>query len=400
MPNRDAPGYSTTARLLHWLVAAGIVLQYLLGERAENAADSGQLALQLASLAQHKSVGITVLALAIARVIWRMLSRPPQLPTAYQQSNPVLARLSQVAHSALYGLLFFLPLSGWLMSSASAYSVSWFGLFTLPDLIGPSEAAKETLQSAHHLAARALLVLALVHIGAAIKHWLIDKSGVMGRMASAVSIALFAATLATGVWATWPEATESTAPALTAPAALVAPAAPAAPAAVSPPPQPLQWQIDQDHSHIKFTATQAGAEFTGEWQRFNAQIHFDAAQLEYSRASVSIDATSVATQDSERDSTLAGSDWFDSPNFATVTFTAANFALNSNGTFTATAQLDIRGAAYPVQFDFKVESQGNQRRLEGRAQLDRLALNLGTVEWTDTEWVGQFVEVNVVIVTL
>ena len=115
---------------------------------------------------------------------------------------------------------------------------------------------------------------------------------------------------------------------------------------------------------------------------------------------MSIDATSVATQDSERDSTLAGSDWFDSPNFATVTFTAANFALNSNGTFTATAQLDIRGAAYPVQFDFKVESQGNQRRLEGRAQLDRLALNLGTVEWTDTEWVGQFVEVNVVIVTL
>gem|GEM_PF-1856102 len=185
-------------------MAAGIVLQYLLGERAEEASDAGALSLQLASLAQHKSIGITVLALAVLRIVWRLLNQPPELPQTYQTANPVLARLSKFAHFALYGLLLFLPLSGWLMSSASAYSVSWFGVVTLPDLIGPSEGAKEWLRSAHHLGAKVLFVLALIHIAAAFKHWLIDKSGVMGRMASTASVALFAASIAVGVWATWP----------------------------------------------------------------------------------------------------------------------------------------------------------------------------------------------------
>ena len=417
MQNPTAIGYSTPARWLHWLVAAGIVLQYLLGERAEEAAETGALSLQLASLAQHKSVGMTVLVLAALRVIWRLLHQPPELPETYQQANPVLARLAKGAHIVLYGLLFFLPMSGWLMSSASAYSVSWFGVLTLPDLIGPSETAKEWLRSAHHLGAKVLFVLALIHIAAAFKHWLIDKSGVMGRMANTASVALFAATIAAGVWATWPGEIAT--------AAVQKESQPAHNEAVQAEPAqaeankleslaedtteaktdsrssalhtPALWQIDHTQSHIRFTAVQAGARFSGAWQSFSAQIRFDATQLERSSALVQIDATSVATQDSERDSTLAGNDWFDSANFAEVTFAADAFSKNSDDTFLTEARIEIRGTSYPVRFNFTVESSGAQRTLKGRAQLDRLALNLGTKEWTDTEWVGQFVEVDVVV---
>ena len=423
MPHTKATGYSTPARWLHWLVAAGIVLQYLLGERAEEAAEAGKLSLQLASLAQHKSVGITVLALALVRVIWRALNQPPELPETYQQANPVLAQFSKVAHIALYSLLFFLPISGWLMSSASAYSVSWFGVLTLPDLIGPNEGAKEWLRSAHHLGAKVLFVLALIHIAAAFKHWLIDKSGVMGRMASTASVALFAASIAAGVWATWPggvataaeptgsatpESEQAQTPITNATPASISDSAPitsdpeivASPSiapAIAPPIAPPLWQLDKAQSHIKFTAVQAGAEFSGTWQNFSAQIRFDPNMLEQSSARVLIDATSVATQDSERDSTLQGSDWFDSPNFAQVTFTTDSFEQRPDGTFLSQAQLEIRGVNYPIEFSFTVASTGSQRKLEGTAQLDRLALNLGTKEWTDTEWVGQFVDVEVVV---
>ena len=68
---------------MHWLVAAGIVLQYLLGERAEEAAEAGALQLQLASLAQHKSIGITLLLVVLLRIVWRQIMTPPPLPQAY-----------------------------------------------------------------------------------------------------------------------------------------------------------------------------------------------------------------------------------------------------------------------------------------------------------------------------
>jgi len=403
MPSTEAPGYSTPARALHWLVAAGIVLQYLLGERAEDAADTGQLLLQLASLAQHKSVGISILGLAVLRVVWRALHKPPQLPHSYRASNPLLARLSALAHFALYALLFFLPVSGWLMSSASAYSVSWFGVITLPDLIGPSDTAKEWLRSAHHLAAKALFVLALIHIAAAFKHWLIDKNDVMGRMASTATVTLFAVTVAGGVWATWPSTNDTAAEQPPPAAAEVKPPVPPVEEVrqqatdLAQPNLPALWQLDSEHSYITFTAVQAGAEFIGEWQSFDAQIRFDPAQLDLSTAEVRIDAASVATRDSERDTTLAGSDWFDSLNFAEVTFTAGAFEQRSDGSYSTQATLGIRGKNYPVQFDFTVTNSASQRTLRGQSKLDRLALNLGTLEWTDTDWVGQFVDVDVVV---
>lgn len=413
--------YPAVSRLLHWLVAGGIILQFVLGERAEEAAEAGDLLGQLAALAQHKSIGITILGLALLRVLWRLL---PSAQLAAHTDDPVTIgdRLAKAMHIALYVLLFFLPVSGWLMSSASGYSVSWFNLVQLPDLISANDSTKELLQTLHNGAGKLLFVLAVGHILAALKHWLIDKDGVMGRMGSPAGTLAFIATIVAGVAYTWPNNTPQ-ASSQTAPISAPIIATTTAPIAVpkeeqSTPPteqptavhsdpaianttdtlpmteQPPRWILHDEHSHIRFTAQQAGADFTGEWEEFTADIRFAADNLENSSATIQIDAGQYETNDEERNEILAGLDWFDSENFTTIVFEATEFSRTDTG-FSTTANLKLRGASYPVEFNFSVSSDQGLHRLKGRSRLDRLALNLGTMEWLDTEWIGQFVDVEV-----
>ena len=184
-------GYSQIARWLHWLVVGLIVLQYVLAEIADEAGERGALLQQLAVLANHKSVGMTVLGLALIRLGWRLRHPAPPLPssTATWQATAATA-----AHWLLYGLLIALPITGWLMSSASAYSVSWFNLFAFPDLVGADPELKSTLESVHEFLADTLLVLAIVHIGAALAHHFHLKDdvlrGMMNTPAILVAVAL------------------------------------------------------------------------------------------------------------------------------------------------------------------------------------------------------------------
>ncbi len=120
--------YHPVAKILHWVIAAMIVLQFVLTKFAEDAATPMQ---ELALLANHKSVGITIFLCACLRLTWRLRQGvPPPLPMPGWQTIA-----SHISHWTLYGLIFMMPITGWLMSSASAYSVSWFNLVPLPDLV-------------------------------------------------------------------------------------------------------------------------------------------------------------------------------------------------------------------------------------------------------------------------
>ncbi len=96
---------------------------------------------KLALLAEHKSFGMTVLVLAAFRFAWRLKNRPPSLPTNMHRVERLLARFT---HLSFYVLLFGMPLSGWLMSSAKNYSVSWFGAFSWPNLIARTKPRSTT----------------------------------------------------------------------------------------------------------------------------------------------------------------------------------------------------------------------------------------------------------------
>ena len=83
-------------------------------------------------LARHKSFGMTILMLAVLRLLWRLFNHPPELPAGM---TTIEKRLARATHVLFYVLLFVMPLTGWMMSSAKNYSVSWFDQFTWPNLI-------------------------------------------------------------------------------------------------------------------------------------------------------------------------------------------------------------------------------------------------------------------------
>ena len=177
MPNRSTPTrYGAVAQTFHWVVAALIVIQFVLAYTAD---DLPLGVHKLALLARHKSFGMTVLMLAILRLLWRLKNPPPELPTGM---TPLERMLARATHVAFYVLLFAMPITGWLMSSAKNYSVSWFGLFTWPNLIGKNEAQFDFLRSTHHLLSDALFVIAVLHVLAALKHHFWNKDDVLLRM--------------------------------------------------------------------------------------------------------------------------------------------------------------------------------------------------------------------------
>ncbi|MEM1436905.1 MAG: cytochrome b/b6 domain-containing protein [Pseudomonadota bacterium] len=380
-------GYTRPARWLHWLIAGLIVLQYVLAEAAENADAAGTLVRELALLAHHKSVGMTVLALAVLRLAWRLMQSAPP----HDAALPLWQRRSATAaHWLLYALIFALPISGWLMSSATAYSVSWFNLFAWPDLVAPDEALADRLHEVHETLAKLLLVTAAVHVIAALKHALFDRDGVLGRMTDGAALSVTGVGGGALLW--W----------MLTPATGAAPVADPAAGTTASPTTPVampdrrtstlpRWQIDFDNSHIRFSAEQAGAPFTGQWTDWDAEIAFDPSAPAESFAVVRIRTNAVASGDAERDDTIVGPAFFAAAEHPDAQFEAQEITRTGAASYLARGPLTIKGISIPIEFTFAVEDGA----IIGSAQLDRLLFELGTGDWQDTSWVGQFVEVDV-----
>jgi cytochrome b561 len=134
---------------------------------------------KLTLLARHKSVGITILALVLLRLLWRALNQNPELPGNLKPYERVLAHFS---HITLYVLLFAMPLSGWMMSSARGFPVSWFGFIQLPDLVPKSKPLYDFFIATHETLAWLLAIVVTLHVAAALKHHFIHKDDVLRRM--------------------------------------------------------------------------------------------------------------------------------------------------------------------------------------------------------------------------
>ena len=177
MPIRNTTArWGSLAQLFHWVIVALIITQFTL------ATLSASLPLgmaKLAMLARHKSVGITILGLAVLRLAWRWMNPAPALPDTLK---PYERMLAHVSHFALYALLFLMPLTGWAMSSARKYPVSWFSLVQLPDFVAPNRALYDILHTTHAVLAWTLVGVAVLHAAAAFKHHFVLKDDVLRRM--------------------------------------------------------------------------------------------------------------------------------------------------------------------------------------------------------------------------
>ena len=169
-----AEHYGIVAQAFHWLIAALVAVQFVLGVKAHSLPLSLE---RLILLARHKSLGLTLFALVILRLAWRIYSPPPSQP-----SQAPLRAAARLSHGLLYALLLAMPIAGWLLSSASNLTVSWFGLFSLPDLVAPDRRLAHWMLLTHQTMAWLLLAVVVIHIGATFRHHFILKDSVLTRM--------------------------------------------------------------------------------------------------------------------------------------------------------------------------------------------------------------------------
>lgn len=175
--NAEGTRYTRTAVVLHWLIAAAVFVQIGLGLWMIGIPKSPP-GVRAYWFNVHKSIGITIGLLVIARLLWRLAHRPPPLPGTMAPWQRMAAKLS---HFALYGCLIVQPLSGYLGSSFTKYPIKYFG-YTLPHWGSDAPVLKELMSQVHFVTACILITLIVLHIAAALKHRFIDRDGVFERM--------------------------------------------------------------------------------------------------------------------------------------------------------------------------------------------------------------------------
>lgn len=169
--------YTRTAIVFHWLVAALIACGFSLGWVMVRI--PGITPDKLRYFSWHKWIGVTVFALAVLRVLWRASHAAPPLPTGM---NPWQRRSAHAVHVLLYVLMFAIPVTGYLYSSAANVPVVYLGMIPLPRIIGPDQALKVVLRTVHIALNYGLLALVAAHVAAAVKHQWLHRDHLLARM--------------------------------------------------------------------------------------------------------------------------------------------------------------------------------------------------------------------------
>lgn len=436
-----APGagrYSLVAIVLHWLIAAGIVLQVTLSLRMQGP----NTPLHFAVTQLHKSVGITILMLSLVRLGWRLANPPAPLPVAMPAWERGLAR---VVHVGFYVVIIAMPLTGWLMVSASRIQIPTllYGLVPWPSVPGVAHLAApakafwhEVGETGHATIAYLIYVLLAVHVAGALKHQLFSSDEpVLARMAPgaragrwleprlALIIAAVLGVIAFG-WLVTPP-TPGMSPRPHAPAAL-APAepaavrslapgpsaaaphetaaaphetaaapAPAAPGLAAPPAAaPVRWIVEPG-STLGFRTAWSGQPLTGRFETWRADILFSPDALDRSRVTVTIDVASADTGDRQRDAALSTDDWFGAAAHPQAVFEARRFQKTGEDRFLAHGRLTLRGVSRPIDLPFRLHIVGDRAEVSGVTSLDRTVFGVGQGEWQSTDQIPAKVSVTV-----
>jgi cytochrome b561 len=165
------------AKSFHWTIVALLIVQGSIGLIMVRLPKSPGV---IPFFSFHKSLGLTILALAILRLGWRAFDPRPEEPAGMPRWQVVGAH---VGHALLYVLLFAVPLTGWWFDSVSALRpLYWFGLFEVPHLTGPDKELKDFAAAVHAFLFWILFFVAAAHAAMALIHQFINRDNVLGRM--------------------------------------------------------------------------------------------------------------------------------------------------------------------------------------------------------------------------
>ena len=167
--------YNRVARALHWAVGALIIVNITVGILHDPLGE-----IYKGTIGIHKSIGFTVLALALFRLYWRLSHSVPPLPASMSGWEKIAAHAT---HWIFYALMIILPMSGWIFSSAGKYPLEFFGLFEIPKLaVEKGSTIAGVAHEAHELLGFAWAGLLVIHVGAALRHHFMLKDDVLSRM--------------------------------------------------------------------------------------------------------------------------------------------------------------------------------------------------------------------------
>lgn len=168
--------WGLVSKLFHWLMAVAFFVQIALGWCAVSWPLSP---FKINLFVWHKSLGILILLLVALRLLWRLINKTPTPPS----NMPVWERLTaHISHTLLYMLMVLVPLSGWVISSASIIPFRVFGVLPLPAITTPNQATEELAKTAHFYLFVALAMIVLVHIAAALHHHFVKRDDVLKKM--------------------------------------------------------------------------------------------------------------------------------------------------------------------------------------------------------------------------
>ncbi len=412
--------YSLTAITLHWLIALLLAFQLALGWML----DGPSTPALFARFQLHKSVGILILVLSLARLALRF-TRPRPAP----MEGPAWARaLAGLVHALFYVVMIGTPISGWIMVSTAKIKVPTllFGTIPLPHL-PVSTAMGGPAAGIHGLLATLAVGLFALHVAGALRHqWLLGKPALqrmipfaqgraVGSAIGALALiggALFlgrtvyserttpapATTDAPALNETTPDAineVENAATALNAATNVATPDNAATPtnATEAAQKQPLaDWTITSG-GRIGFTAHWNGEAINGAFKSWQAAIRFSPDDLAASTIRVTIDLASVDTADSQRDDSLKGSDFFDTAAHPVAIFTARAIRRVSGERYEAAGTLNLHGVTRPVTLRFTLRITDDKARVSGSSRIDRTSFGIGKGEWASTEAIAGAVDI-------
>lgn len=343
--------YGAIAKCFHWVMALAILAMLVIGFKMTGLPMSPD---KFRVYGIHKSIGALILIATFLRLFWRFINMVPELPA----DMPTWQKLgAHGLHVALYILMFVMPLSGWLMSSAAGFQVSVFGWFLLPNLIAPDAGLRALLGIAHEILAYAIIALVGLHILAALKHHFIDKDTILRRMLPLLLLLVALPLQAEG--------------------------------------KPKDWYVVGTQSTLEFTATQNDSPLRGTISAFKIAIAFSPELVEQSRVQMDINVKDIHLSYQQADDAIKTADWFDMAKFPLVKFSSTHITHSAGNNYVAEGNLTIRDATLPVILHFTLEEYtDNRARVKGEATLNRNAFGVGQGEWKSTDVIKDEVAVN------
>ena len=386
-----ADRFGTVSKTFHWLTALGILVLMPLGLIANKMPyeTSEQLADKAWMFSLHKTVGVAVFVIALARIGWALSQPKPGLLHADRRLESLAA---ETVHWLLYGSLVVVPLSGWIHHAATTgFAPIWWPLGQGLPLIPKSEGLASTFAGAHWVLTKVLGLALLLHIAGALKHHVIDKDATLRRMwfgradtpstsgthrhtaPIALALTFWAASLSIG-------------------AALGAYAPHGGPAAQAAALEQVQsdWQVQS--GTLGLTVTQLGSDVSGTFNDWTAAISFDETVQNGIAGTVDVTIAIGALTLGSVTSQAMGPDYFNTDAFPTATYVADILPVTDG--YEAQGTLTIKDQSMPLTLPFGLSLDGDSAWMIAGTTLDRRTFGIGD-NMTDEGSLGFSVSINV-----